>query len=158
MQRDCFSSPLLPSTTQDEGPLLWDVSTGVQEENSLLWHFWNVLHSNCEVKAVCPGVKVSITILLHASIPEDGCYDFSRTVWSERHLSWTSKNLCRKLSPILKAPVPEEAVCTVTYQPLFNTYFYPRLALQMPYKIQPVPQWEGILCPDFLQLSGPLPR
>lgn len=34
----------------------------------------------------------------------------------------------------------------------------PGPALQKPYKTQPVPQWAGTLCPDFLQQSGPLPR
>jgi hypothetical protein len=35
--------------------------------------------------------------------------------------------------------------------------FHPGPALQMPYKIQPVPQWAGTPCPNFLQQSEPLP-
>lgn len=88
------------------------------QKNSLLWCFWNILPSACEVKATSLGVIVLITLQLRASV-SDGL---------GRRTSWLNlKNLCRSLALIPKASVPE-MVCTVTYWPIFNTLlFSPRV-------------------------------
>lgn len=64
--------------------------------------------------------------------------------------SWlNSKNLCRKLALILKAPVPKMS-CTLTYQPVFNNLLLlPEVDQQMHYRIQSVLQRQVFFVQNF---------